>query len=541
MRDEALKELQLKLDEASVRILTFKVEGEQCLVRKPRKPAAITEDAAETEDTPVKCVDCGETMLKSLLAAHVNEAYAKFLPLFAEVKTTFLHRDWMSHYSSGHQRAFNQLPRGQLVRNFVDGKHEGVGVDIRSFYPSLLSSVEKLPVFSSMSDFQPFVPGMELDEHCCYIVESRCDEVESYILLNRKFNLVSGWSLLNCDLPEWSYKVRAVVRPVSLEENTFPLVVKRVGKVLGDPLSNTGKFVLNSLIGHTGKRKAQSMEGKWTADYEEARVCTADPRDIYAFAEGHLAISRSAEVLLENGFFPAQFLVYDRARVALLRLYRQLIEAGCVVYGVKTDCFVVDKLPDDFPLVESGRLIANMGKFHRKPEPKLVDYDLIHCAQNDDNAPACVSLVACREPQDCKVAETFAGAGREFKFKEQLPIIIYDKFNYRELTATHDCNGNALVVVEDGTMVLGDCAGSGKTTCCAAGCVGRTLVVVPSNKRVDEFETEWLNTLNERAGGLSQREFWAKEGKNVATPEHEHKPYCSSGHKGTSPYGHEKG
>ena len=78
------------------------------------------------------------------------------------------------------------------MRNFVDGKHEGVGVDIRSFYPSLLSSVEKLPVLSSMSDFKPFFPGMALDEHSFYIVESRSDDVESYLLLNRKFNLVSG-------------------------------------------------------------------------------------------------------------------------------------------------------------------------------------------------------------------------------------------------------------------------------------------------------------------------------------------------------------
>jgi hypothetical protein len=258
VRDEAVKELRLKMDEAVVPILTFSVEGEPCLVRR---------------------------------AQNAEADYAKFLPLFAEVKATFLHRDWMSHYSPGLQRAFNQLPRGQLVRNFVDGKHEGVGVDVRSFYPSLLSSVELLPVFSSMSDFQPFVRGTEVDEHCFYIVECCSDEVEGYI--NRKLNLVSGWSLLNCELPSWSYKVRAFICPVSLEENTFPLVVKRVGEVLGDPLSNTGKFVLNSLIGLTGKRKAQNTAGKWTTDYEEARARTADPRNVYAYAEGYLAISRA--------------------------------------------------------------------------------------------------------------------------------------------------------------------------------------------------------------------------------------------------------
>ena len=304
VRDEALKELRLTLDEARVRILTFSVEGEPCLVRKPRELSnAAAADANE---------------------AAVLENYEKFLPLFASVKTSFLHRDWMSHYSQGLQRAFAQFPRGQLVRNFVEGEHEGVGVDIRSFYPSLLASVDKLPVFSPMSDFQPFLPDMELDENCFYIVESCSDEAENFIVLNRKLNMVSGFVLLNCDLPRWNFKVRAFVRPVSLVENKFPLCVEQVAGTLGDPLTNTGKFVLNSLIGLTGKRTAQNMEGKWTSCYDEARQRTSDPRDIYAFAEGFLAIARSEEVLLENGFFPAQFLVYDRARLALLSLYRQL-------------------------------------------------------------------------------------------------------------------------------------------------------------------------------------------------------------------------
>jgi hypothetical protein len=487
VRDEALKELRLTLDEASVRILTFSVEGEPCLVRKPRELSnAAAADANE---------------------AAVLENYEKFLPLFASVKTSFLHRDWMSHYSQGLQRAFAQFPRGQLVRNFVEGEHEGVGVDIRSFYPSLLASVDKLPVFSPMSDFQPFLPDMELDENCFYLVESRSDEVENYIVLNRKFNMVSGFVLLNCDLPRWNFKVRAFVRPVSLVENKFPLCVEQVAGTLGDPLTNTGKFVLNSLIGLTGKRKAQNMEGKWTTCYDEARQRTSDPRDIYAFAEGFLAVARSEEVLLENGFFPAQFLVYDRARLALLRLFRQLKKFGCEVYGVKTDCFIVDKLPDDFPLVENGRLVANMGKFHREPEPKLANHDLFHCAQNEDNAPLRLNFSSCREPSDCELLERFGGSKRELKYPykegcEPLPVFVYEKFNYRELTETHKFGGNDLVLVEDGTMVLGACAGSGKTTCCSASCEGKTLVVVPTNKRVDEFETEWLNTQKFRAGEL---------------------------------------
>ena len=486
VRDEAIKELRLNL-EAKVRILTFSVEGEPCLVRKPRELKDGDPIANEKE-------------------------YQKFLPLFASAKTSFLHRDWMSHYSTGLMRAFQQYPRGQLVRNFVDGEPlgngefkeiEGVGVDICSFYASVLLGVEKLPVFSPMSDFRAFGTDMTLNEHCFYIVESRCDSVEGFIILNRKFNLVSGWTLLNCGLPNYKFKVRAYVRPVSLVNNeAFGMVVERVAEELGDPLTNTGKFILNSLIGLTGKRKAQNMNGKWTSDYEEARVRTANLKDIYAYADGFLSLARSEEVFLENGFFPAQFLVYDRARVALLRLFRQLKKSGCEVFGIKTDCFIVDKLPADFPLVDNGRLVKNMGHFHREPEPKFAAFKLFNVSQNDDNAPVWVNLTACREPIDCEVMEQFAGDGREFNFSQHPPICVYKDFSYRELTATHTFYGTELVVVEDGTLVLGACAGSGKTTCCSASCEGRTLVVVPTNKRVDEFETEWLNTIKFRAGEL---------------------------------------
>jgi hypothetical protein len=155
--------------------------------------------------------------------------------------------------------------------------------------------------------------------------------------------------------------------------------------------------------------------------------------------------------------------------------------------------------PADFPLVDNGRLVANMGKFHREPERKLASSDLFHCSQNEDNAPVRLNFLPCREPPDCEMVERFGGSKHELKYdynvgSEPLPLFVYENFTYHELTATHEFNGKNLVFVEDGTMVLGACAGSGKTTCCAASCEGRTLVVVPTNKRVDEFETEWLNT-----------------------------------------------
>jgi hypothetical protein len=479
VRDNHVVELRLNL-EAKVRILTFSVEGEPCLVRKPRasKPTTTITD---------------------------EEDYTKFLPLMANVKKSFIHRQWISHYSSGLQRAFDQLGRGQLVRNFVEGEHTGVGIDIRSFYPSLLMDIEELPVFSYMSDFQLYVKGTPVNNHYFYIVENRSDDPETFIVLNKRFNLVSGWTLNNCELPPYHYKLRAFVSPVSLVENNFSFCVDQVAKGLGDPLTNTSKFILNALIGLTGKRKAQNMNGKWTTNWSEAHARVKDPREIYPFADGWIAVQRSQEVMLENGFFPAQFLVYDRARVALLKLFRLLQKAGSVVYGVKTDCFIVDKVPEDLSLVE-GRLVANMGKYHVEQKPQIANYAVMFVSNNEDANPRSILYIqSCREPEDCEIAEHFALRPQElakpdFKGNLPLPICVFPEFTYRELTTTHTFNNKELVCVEDGTMVLGACAGSGKTTCCSASCFGKTLIVVPTNKRVDEFETEWLNTLAARKG-----------------------------------------
>jgi hypothetical protein len=477
VRDNHVVELRLNL-QAFVRILTFSVDGQPCLVRKP-KPS---------------------TDLKTTAIAG-QEDYDKFLPVMASAKKSFIHRDWISHYSTGLQRAFDQLGRGQLVRNFVEGEHTGVGIDIRSFYPSLLCEIEELPVFSYMSDFRVFVKGTEIEPHSFYIVENQGDDPETYIILNRRINLVSGWTLLNCELPPYHYNILAVVHPVSLEENTFPLCVEQVKKSLGNPLTDTAKFILNSLIGLTGKRVAQNTSGRWTASWEEAHARTSDPRDIYPFAEGHIAVSRSKEVLLENGFFPAQFLVYDRARVALLKLFRQLKKAGCVVYGVKTDCFIVDKVPADFPLVKDGRLVENFGKYHKEDDEKKANHPIMFVNANDAFEPVLINTSWCKEPEDCELVDTITD-------RIPIPIPIYSDFQYHTLTKTHSFQGNNLVIVEDGTMVLGACAGSGKTTCCSASCSGKTLIVVPTNKRVDEFETEWKDTLAFRSGTKPSHKSW---------------------------------
>lgn len=351
----------------------------------------------------------------------------------------------------------------------MDYEVTGVGVDIRSAYPSVLQSVGKVPMFSAMDDFRTWQPEDGINDNCFYIVENVAgdESLETWLLLNRRVNLVSGWSLNNANVPRGNYKVLAVVKPVHLADNPFPGVVSLVAEQLGDPLTDIAKFTLNSAIGLLGRRKTQKMEGAFTTDLNEARSRVASDNDIYFFADGRIYIVKSPVVLLEDGFFPLQFVVYDRMRVSLLKLFRLLRDAGAVVYGVHTDCFIVDHVPEGFPLVETGegRLVANFGKYRRDPSPVVANVEPFHVGNNEEGLPRLVRFDNCREPVDVEVLLRTCDMDAD-------TIPRFEPFNYWRVEETMEFNGNKVAVVPDGSVVLGACAGSGKTTACLANAKG---------------------------------------------------------------------
>jgi hypothetical protein len=465
VRDASISELRFHLTQAFLRIVYFNVEGEPSFVRKSAEVAGSNAGAGA--------------------GAVSQDDYGKYLPLFASVKTSFLHRDFVSYYSHGVKHAFQTYPRTALYKNFVskDEVRDGVGVDIVLAYTSVLRDVARVPVFSAMDEFRAWTDADGLDDDAFYLVENlMCDgDVATWLVLDRRYTLVSGWTLREAGFAEGTWRILGWVRPSHLANNPFPDVLDRVVETFGDPIPDIGKSIFNSLIGLTGKRKAQTTRGRFTTDYNEAWLVAGDPTDIYAFADGYIGIARSEEVMLENGFFPIQFVVYDRMRVALLRLYRALVNAGADVYGVNADCFVVSHVPDGFPIVSSERRAETIGKWRREKKVVRTSKWVFHPTQNDP--PTRVNVSPLSDPRDMEVFLT-----------EKTPDVpVYEPYvpPADNPSRTIDVKGNAVRIVDDGTLVLGACAGSGKTTACVANCVGRTLIVVPTNKRVDEFETMW--------------------------------------------------
>jgi len=473
VHDSRIKSFRLNLTDAYVTITQFSLERDPSKVRNPAS----------------------------------RDEFASFLPALSLAKRSMLCWDFMSFYSSGLQRAFQVYSRGALVRNFLAGKQEGVGVDIRSAYPAMLNSVDKLPVFCRGDEFKAY-GGEPVEAHSVYIVESLAppDNVEVWLVLNKKFNLVSGWTLLNCGIGRWFYTIHAVCKPVHLEANPFADVVARVARETSpadpDLLTDAGKSVLNQVIGLFGRRKVQNSEGKFTTSLDEA-AARGKP---FVFADGYISVRHSVPVVMENGFYPLQFVVYDRMRIALLNLFRALVAGGSQVFGVHTDCFVVDKVPADLLVSTGERRVSNMGSYRVQPEDS-VDYPMFTDFRNNGwDAPVPVDLRACVEPVDCEVVEKFTHNHHVPPMEvcypldqpappppadEHLPVHVFQPFAYTTLTKTFNVGTKKLLVLEDGTLVLGACAGSGKTTTCVANTCGKTLVVVPTNKRVDEFQLVW--------------------------------------------------
>jgi hypothetical protein len=279
----------------------------------------------------------------------------------------------MSYDSVGLMPAFLFIffPRTALNRNFMgEGKiHDGVGIDILLAYTSVLRDIKHIPVFSAMDKFCAWTEYEDEIWTTTPSTSSRTSAFDAHtptwLVLDNRFCLVSGWTLRESGVLD---KCRVVgwVKPSHLAKNPFPSVLDRVVKSF-NPIPDIGKVILNALIGMTGKRKAQDDRGRFTTSYNEAWTVAGNRNDINSFADGHIAAARSDEVMLDNGFFPIQFLVYDRMRVKLLRLFHELSDNGATVYGgVKTDCFVVSHVPDGFPLVSRERRVENIGKWCRE-------------------------------------------------------------------------------------------------------------------------------------------------------------------------------
>ncbi len=124
-----------------------------------------------------------------------------YLPPFARAKSSLLNNEFKSHYAKSLKWAFDAYPRGALNRNFLPGTHIGVGIDQCSAYPATLYNLSNVPVFTLADEFVVYC-GELLVDNAIYIVENQSlTSVVHWLILNAKWNLVSGHTLKRGRLP----------------------------------------------------------------------------------------------------------------------------------------------------------------------------------------------------------------------------------------------------------------------------------------------------------------------------------------------------
>lgn len=399
------------------------------------------------------------------------EDYSAWMNKF---KRAMFHPEMKSIYTENDKRVFASCRKAQLYGAFRDDANEKeVGVDRCRMYTHAAMQFSHVPVFLLTDDYQQYA-GEPIEDYNCYIVQSLSlawsqvdgndgwpvmseDTTERFILNNKSFNVMWGFTLKRCGL---EFKIHAVKTPSHLVRNPFKDIVEELYK--SDADEDIKKLVPLHCIGMLGKTRASHEQGYFTTDIEEAVAIAGDANRVMSLKNlgGYIALRKSEEVQLNDGFYAFQSLVYDIARLSMLEDYRACVAQGIRVFAINTDCLYVDRLPEtDYAEREVG---ADGKKVHLRFEQIGQ-----HRTEEADLVPK-----------------------KRLDFEANVnPVIIQPQAQFQKLEKLQE--GLA-------TLVVAWVAGAGKTTASLWRTqadkevwADKTLVVVPTNLQVERIEKEY--------------------------------------------------
>ena len=310
--------------------------------------------------------------LKFFINGHVVNicsAPVKKAPVFTawmnRFKRGLFNAEAYSSYSENLKVCFTQLRKAQLdCALSTDAPPFARAIDVRRAYTHAGCVLPRIPVFQFLDDFQVYA-GEPLDDYSIYIVENATDDKDVFLVADRQFSAISGYVLQRCGLRD-KLTVLSVIKPSHLAKNPFAGLVKEL--YASDADEDTKKQAPLYSIGMCGKMKAHAESSVFTTSYVEAYHISDTVLAMESLG-GFFAVRKSAEVLLNDGYYPFQFFVYDIHRLAMLRLYRALVAKGVAVYAIKTDAFYVDSIPNDLALHKGGPVaFEDLGSLHVERE-----------------------------------------------------------------------------------------------------------------------------------------------------------------------------
>ena len=448
---------------AVITSLSLRVDGHMLRIRMPVSPG--TDQIMVPQTVPSEdYIDRFEERTGALLDAIVKPSL-------------------LSHYSPEVVEWMKADNRAALIgRIHWDDEDDGptTEVDICRAYPTVLRRLKKIPVLIA-SDVPEVYDGHAIEPYTVYEVRRTCDlrelpSVGHRVMLNNAYNRIAGLDLKH----HWDrlapyIEVLSFVRPYLLAENEAPAFIDALFR--DDLLSGEHKKLGGVVdIGKLGRKQNKAHLTKLfdseseAAHYKSAHhgkmtlypyKFTDDPEDPTnsRMKAWHVWESEVASTRLTEGFL-AHFFVLSGSRADLADSCFMLEEEGHTIVELHTDAAYIRGSFTSEPLDKTNP--DNLGK--RSWTPKPLSKNILTWSYG--------SLPWGGPPEPMPLTD----------------VTMADEWSCHEVTD---------LVRKSDALVLGVCAGSGKTTLCSSviGNLNGTrdaLWVVPNNIRKRKLLSEGL-------------------------------------------------
>ncbi len=261
-------------------------------------------------------------------------------------KRAIFTEDLKSAYSPNFRIAFSEMRMPQLCARFItDAPDYALGVDVARCYPAAVMMEKTIPVLLHSDDFRAYDGHTIQDDYYYYFENDDRWSIEKWFICKRRFGVRKGYVLNRCGL---TFRILGFCAPTKLYDNPFPAILKDLYEA---PVSKEVKRLApNFTIGTAGKMKNRGEQCFFTTSHAEACSLASEPKSENVSTAralgGYFATRETDDVLLHEGYYPIQDAAYGNTSLMMLQTYRRLLAEGITVYGIKTDCFYVDRQPD---------------------------------------------------------------------------------------------------------------------------------------------------------------------------------------------------
>ena len=248
------------------------------------------------------------------------------------------------------------------------------GVDVCRAYTDAMAKIEKIPVYGQFDRYRKYTTGEQIDALKMYIVKvDDIDKFENIILFHKIYNRVYGIVLLEAQKYNIDFNilfVRDYERIEKVEYKKHIDVLYQNDKIT----TQSKKFIVNKVTGlletKKNKRTISAIydtfeeaelykyryinEGKLTAKITPICTMILEPNKLY---ESNilkktektiyiLTVIIESENLI-NGFNQIKDLIYCYHRVKMFELSKICINAKMNIYGIKTDCLLLNNTEEE--------------------------------------------------------------------------------------------------------------------------------------------------------------------------------------------------